>query len=159
METSLRNAARERLEKGEIALGVGIRQARTVDIASIMKAAAVAVLIYRALMFLITRLDAYPRSTLVSIAGKTGTAQVVAMKGGYVKTEQLAYLNRDHAWFVSYAPVENPQIAVVVLIKHGGHGASAAAPLAKKVIEKYMELQNQPADQRQVRLEGERRAD
>jgi penicillin-binding protein 2 len=98
------------------------------------------------------------RSTIVNIAGKTGTAQVVEMKGGYVKSEQLAYLNRDHAWFVSYAPIENPQIAVVVLIEHGGHGASAAAPLAKKVIEKYIALQNQPADQRQVRLEGDRRA-
>lgn len=99
------------------------------------------------------------RSSLVSIAGKTGTAQVVEMKGGYVKTEHLAYLNRDHAWFVSFAPVENPQIAVVVLIEHGGHGASAAAPLAKKVIEKYIELQNQPVNQRQVRVEGDRRAD
>jgi penicillin-binding protein 2 len=98
------------------------------------------------------------RSNIVTIAGKTGTAQVVEMKGGYVKTEQLAYLNRDHAWFVSYAPVENPQIAVVVMIEHGGHGASAAAPLAKKVIEKYIELQNQPADQRQVRVEGDKRA-
>ncbi|MGE5817084.1 MAG: penicillin-binding protein 2 [Deltaproteobacteria bacterium] len=98
------------------------------------------------------------RSNVVQIAGKTGTAQVVEMKGGYVKSEQLTYLNRDHAWFVSYAPVENPQIAVVVMIEHGGHGASAAAPLAKKVIEKYIELQNQPADQRQVRVEGNKRA-
>lgn len=98
------------------------------------------------------------RSNIVDIAGKTGTAQVVEMKGGYVKSEQLAYLNRDHAWFVSYAPIENPQIAVVVMIEHGGHGASAAAPLAKKMIEKYIELQKQPADQRQVRLEGDRRA-
>jgi penicillin-binding protein 2 len=98
------------------------------------------------------------RSNVVSIAGKTGTAQVVEMKGAYVKTEQLAYLNRDHAWFVSYAPVENPQIAIVVLVEHGGHGASAAAPLAKKVIEKYIALQNQPADQRQVSLEGVQRA-
>ncbi len=98
------------------------------------------------------------RSNIVNIAGKTGTAQVVEMKGGYVKTEQLAYLNRDHAWFVSYAPVENPQIAVVVLVEHGGHGASAAAPLAKKVIEKYIALQNQPTDQRQVRVEGDQRA-
>lgn len=98
------------------------------------------------------------RSNIVDIAGKTGTAQVVEMKGGYVKSEQLAYLNRDHAWFVSYAPIENPQIAVVVMIEHGGHGASAAAPLAKKMIEKYIALQKQPADQRQVRLEGDRRA-
>ena len=98
------------------------------------------------------------RSSLVEIAGKTGTAQVVEMKGGYVKTEQLAYFNRDHAWFISYAPVQNPQIAVVVLVEHGGHGGEAAAPMAKKVIERYIELQKQPADQRQVRLEGENRA-
>jgi len=94
----------------------------------------------------------------VEIAGKTGTAQVVEMKGGYVKTEQLAYFNRDHAWFISYAPVQNPQIAVVVLVEHGGHGGEAAAPMAKKVIEKYIELQKQPGDQRQVRIEGENRA-
>ena len=98
------------------------------------------------------------RSSLVEIAGKTGTAQVVEMKGGYVKTEQLAYFNRDHAWFISYAPVQNPQIAVVVLVEHGGHGGEAAAPMAKKVIERYIELQKQPADQRQVRIEGENRA-
>jgi len=99
------------------------------------------------------------RSSIVDIAGKTGTAQVVEMKGGYVKTEQLAYFNRDHAWFVSYAPVENPRIAVVVLVEHGGHGGDAAAPLAKKVIEKYMETQNRPSDNRQVRVQGETRAD
>jgi penicillin-binding protein 2 len=98
------------------------------------------------------------RSTLVGIAGKTGTAQVVEMKGAYVKSEQQAYFSRDHAWFVSYAPAQNPQIAVAVLVEHGGHGGSAAAPMAKQVIEKYIELQNQPADQRQARAEGEKRA-
>jgi penicillin-binding protein 2 len=99
------------------------------------------------------------RSSIVDIAGKTGTAQVLEMKGGYVKTEQLAYFNRDHAWFVSYAPAQNPKIAVTVLIEHGGHGGDAAAPLAKKVIEKYMELETQPPEQRQVRVQGEIRAD
>ena len=98
------------------------------------------------------------RSNIVAIAGKTGTAQVVEMKGGYVKSEQLAYFNRDHAWFVSYAPVENPQIAVAVLVEHGGHGGSAAAPMAKKVIEKFIEQQSRPAGQRQVRAEGDSRA-
>ncbi len=98
------------------------------------------------------------RSTLVDIAGKTGTAQVVEMKGGYVKTEQLAYFSRDHAWFVSYAPVQNPQIAVAVLVEHGGHGGDAAAPMAKKVIEKFIEQQKKPANQEQVRTEGEIRA-
>jgi penicillin-binding protein 2 len=99
------------------------------------------------------------RSKIVEIAGKTGTAQVVEMKGAYLKSEQLSYFSRDHAWFVSYAPVQNPEIAVVVLVEHGGHGGSAAAPMAKKVIEKYMELKSEPADQRHVRIEGGIRAD
>jgi len=98
------------------------------------------------------------RSKIVAIAGKTGTSQVIEMKGAYLKSEQLSYFNRDHAWFVSYAPVENPQIAVAVLVEHGGHGGSAAAPMAKKVIEKFIELQNRPAGQRQVSAEGNSRA-
>jgi len=99
------------------------------------------------------------RSQVVSIAGKTGTAQVVEMKGGYVKTEQLAYFNRDHAWFVSYAPVENPQVAIAVLVEHGGHGGDAAAPMAKKVFEKFIEIQKQSTDKQQVKVDGESRAD
>jgi penicillin-binding protein 2 len=99
------------------------------------------------------------RSTLVDIAGKTGTAQVVEMKGAYLKSEQLAYFNRDHAWFVSYAPAQRPRIAVVVLVEHGGHGGEAAAPMAKKVIEKYIQLQAQPPEQRQARIQGDTRAD
>jgi penicillin-binding protein 2 len=98
------------------------------------------------------------RSQLVSIAGKTGTAQVVEMKGGYVKTEHLAYVNRDHAWFVSYAPVENPQVAIAVLVEHGGHGGDAAAPMAKKVFEKFIEIQKQSTDKQQVKADGESRA-
>jgi penicillin-binding protein 2 len=99
------------------------------------------------------------RSSLVDIAGKTGTAQVVEMKGAYLKSEQLSYFNRDHAWFVSYAPAQNPKIAVVVLVEHGGHGGEAAAPMAKKVIEKYIQLQAQPPEQRQARIQGDVRAD
>jgi penicillin-binding protein 2 len=99
------------------------------------------------------------RSSLVDIAGKTGTAQVIEMKGAYLKSEQLSYFNRDHAWFVSYAPAQNPRIAVVVLVEHGGHGGEAAAPMAKKVIEKYVQLQAQPPEQRQARIEGDTRAD
>ncbi|MCZ6563529.1 MAG: penicillin-binding transpeptidase domain-containing protein, partial [Deltaproteobacteria bacterium] len=80
------------------------------------------------------------RSDLVEIAGKTGTAQVVQMRGKIIKSEQLPYSIRDHAWFVAYAPSERPEIAVVVLVEHGGHGGSGAAPLAKKVIERYFSL-------------------
>ncbi len=74
----------------------------------------------------------------VTVAGKTGTAQVVAMeKFKEVDEEDVAYKHRDHAWFTSFAPAENPEIAVTVLVEHGGHGGSAAAPVAKMVLEKY----------------------
>ena len=99
------------------------------------------------------------RSNMISVAGKTGTAQVVEMKAAYLKSEQLSYFNRDHAWFVAYAPVENPQVAIVVLVEHGGHGGEAAAPMAKKVFEKYIEMKNQPKDQQQARAPGEIVAD
>jgi penicillin-binding protein 2 len=91
------------------------------------------------------------RSPTVKIAGKTGTAQVTEMKGATVKSENLAYLVRDHAWFVSYAPADNPEIAVAVIVEHGGHGGSAAAPLAKKVIETYLETKGEkpPAEKQE----------
>ncbi|HEX2931233.1 MAG TPA: penicillin-binding protein 2 [Candidatus Binatia bacterium] len=98
------------------------------------------------------------RSPLITVAGKTGTAQVIEMKGAYLKSEQLSYFNRDHAWFVSYAPVDNPQVAIAVLVEHGGHGGDAAAPMAKKVFEKFIEEQKEATDKQQVRAEGENRA-
>lgn len=75
------------------------------------------------------------RSSTIVIGGKTGTAQVVGLKKDpkYL-TENL----RDHAWFVAFAPVNKPQIALSVIVEHGGHGGSAAAPIAKKAIEAYM---------------------
>jgi penicillin-binding protein 2 len=76
------------------------------------------------------------RSKIVSIGGKTGTAQVVAGKAG-VETKSLPKELQDHAWFVAFAPIEDPQIAVVVLIENGGHGGETAAPPAKRVIEEY----------------------
>jgi penicillin-binding protein 2 len=82
------------------------------------------------------------------------------MKGAYLKSEQLSYFNRDHAWFVSYAPVDKPQVAIAVLVEHGGHGGSAAAPMAKKVFEKFIEQQTQPAadNKQQVQADGVIRA-
>ena len=49
--------------------------------------------------------------------------------------ESIPIQYRDHAWFVAYAPQENPSIAVAVLIQHGGHGGSVAAPVARTIIE------------------------
>jgi penicillin-binding protein 2 len=47
----------------------------------------------------------------------------------------------DHAWFVAFAPIDAPRIAVTVLVEHGGHGGSVAAPIAKRVIETYLEAE------------------
>jgi penicillin-binding protein 2 len=78
------------------------------------------------------------KSSIVQIAGKTGTAQTAALRTGPDKDIPKKF--RDHAWFVAFAPVEAPKIAVAVLAEHMGHGGSAAAPLAKEVIETYMKL-------------------
>lgn len=75
------------------------------------------------------------RSPLISIAGKTGTAQTAALRTGPEKDIPKKF--RDHAWFVAFAPVDDPKIAVAVLAEHMGHGGSAAAPLAKEIIEAY----------------------
>ena len=80
------------------------------------------------------------QSDIVSIAGKTGTAQVVALKDDDDKTE-VRKKHRDHAWFVAFAPIEEPKIAVAVIVEHMGHGGSAAAPLAKTLIEAYMNFE------------------
>jgi penicillin-binding protein 2 len=98
------------------------------------------------------------RSPVIPAAGKTGTAQVIEMKGAYLKSEQLSYFNRDHAWFVAYAPLDKPQVAVAVLVEHGGHGGEAAAPMAKKVFEKFIEIQQAPAAKQEARAEGATRA-
>jgi penicillin-binding protein 2 len=78
------------------------------------------------------------KSSLVTIAGKTGTAQTAALRTGPEKDIPKRF--RDHAWFVAFAPVDSPKIAVAVLAEHMGHGGSAAAPLAKEVIETYIKL-------------------
>ncbi|HXH41388.1 MAG TPA: penicillin-binding protein 2, partial [Thermoanaerobaculia bacterium] len=70
----------------------------------------------------------------LDVSGKTGTVQVIAQHG-WVKTEGLPYKYKDHAWFASYAPKDNPQMVVVVFVEHGGHGGVDAAPLAKLLYE------------------------
>jgi penicillin-binding protein 2 len=72
------------------------------------------------------------QSQMTVIGGKTGTAQVVGKKKG--AGERFA----DHAWFVAFAPVDNPTIALSVFVEHGGHGGATAAPIAKRAIEAYM---------------------
>jgi penicillin-binding protein 2 len=80
------------------------------------------------------------------VAGKTGTAQVIRMAQDFKKgdMDHMPLKFRDHAWFVSYAPFEDPSIAIVALVEHGGYGGAAAAPIAKKVYEKYFSLPPSP---------------
>lgn len=77
----------------------------------------------------------------VEYAGKTGTAQVVSRPpDDIVDPEQIDELQKDHAWFVAYAPAQEPTIAVAVMVEHGEHGSSAAAPIAREVIRTYLNL-------------------
>jgi len=82
------------------------------------------------------------RLTDITVAGKTGTAQVVNLsKEKDSKTKgETPWKYRDHAWFVAVAPADAPRITVAVLIEHGGHGGSAAAPIAKTLIEAYLRV-------------------
>ena len=83
------------------------------------------------------------RSDVVDIGGKTGTTQVI---GGADDDEEKKYVPekfRDHAWFVAFAPEDDPQIAVSVFVEHGGHGSTSAAPIAKRIIEAYFKNSGQ----------------
>ena len=73
------------------------------------------------------------------IAGKTGTAQVksVGQAESYSESRTAEHL-RDHALFIAFAPVEDPKIAVAVIVENGGHGGSAAAPIARKIMDQYL---------------------
>jgi penicillin-binding protein 2 len=73
------------------------------------------------------------RSATVSISGKTGTAQSASLGTG----------KGDHAWFVAFAPSENPVLSMAILIEFGGHGASMSAPIAKIVTESYFKEQKE----------------
>nr|WP_320017402.1 penicillin-binding protein 2 [uncultured Desulfobacter sp.] len=75
----------------------------------------------------------------IQIAGKTGTAQVFSRKAGEAfDNKKLRRTLQDHAWFVCYAPAQDPKIAIAVIIEHGEHGSSAAAPVAKELIHAYL---------------------
>ena len=104
------------------------------------------------------------RSDIVSMGGKTGTAQVI---GGAVKGKYLPEEYQDHAWFVAFAPQNNPEIAISVFVEHGGHGGSVAAPIAKRVIETYLnppkpeseEEKQEKADQENQNPEDQKQED
>jgi penicillin-binding protein 2 len=79
----------------------------------------------------------------VEAGGKTGTVQVArrdATPRAGVDRRQL----EDHAWFTAFAPIDDPKIVVVVFVEHGGHGSSAAAPIARRLLAKYFGVEVAP---------------
>jgi len=74
-----------------------------------------------------------------TIAGKTGTVQLVGIKqGARYDASRLALKHRDHALFIAYAPVEKPTIAIAVMVENGGSGSGTAAPIARAVLDYYL---------------------
>jgi len=74
----------------------------------------------------------------INMGGKTGSAQVVRLEQyKHLQEEDIPYKYRDHALFICFAPAEDPEIAVTVIVEHGLHGGSSAAPVAKAVMQKY----------------------
>ena len=86
------------------------------------------------------------------VAAKTGTAQVAGMSQDELRAKKLdetPFHLRDHALFIAFAPAEDPKIAVAVIAEHAGHGGSAAAPVARQVMDQYLLgqiLYNLPVD-------------
>lgn len=73
------------------------------------------------------------------VAAKTGTAQVVGVKqGAKYNASAIDERHRDHALFIAYAPAEEPKIALAVIVENGGHGGSAAGPIARQVMDYYL---------------------
>jgi len=95
----------------------------------------------------------------LDVGGKTGTAQVVKLEHtDNMRGRAIPWKYRDHAWFAAIAPVDAPEIAVVVLSEHGGHGGSAAGPIAQRVLAKWWEKKHAasaPALQAAVVIDSE----
>ncbi len=72
------------------------------------------------------------------MSGKTGTAQVSHVTPRGVDPGKVWYFNRDHAWFAGYAPAAAPEIAIVVLVEHGGGGGKNAVPIASRVVRDWL---------------------
>ena len=93
-----------------------------------------------------TARSADPKLPGVEVAGKTGTSQVRRISraerdAGQHKRKDIPWKERDHALFVCYAPVAAPRVAVSVIVEHGMSGAKAAAPIARDILRKALELE------------------
>ena len=79
----------------------------------------------------------------IDICGKTGTAQVFSRKGNATRRAKEPKHLQPHAWFIAYAPAESPKIAVSVIVEHGEHGSSAAAPIARELIKTFLKIDSE----------------
>jgi penicillin-binding protein 2 len=104
------------------------------------------------------------RKIAYEMAGKTGTAQVVGIKQGEkYDSEALRERHRDHALFIGFAPFDDPQIAVAVIVENGEAGSAVAAPVARKLFDahllgQYLERKKAPKKAAKVALKAKSRA-
>jgi penicillin-binding protein 2 len=77
------------------------------------------------------------RLPYMTAVGKSGTAQVRSLESVRLANGEIVFRDRDHAWFVAAAPLENPRIVVAVFLEHGGQGSGDAAPVAMRIIDRY----------------------
>lgn len=89
----------------------------------------------------------------IEFCGKTGTAQLISLEG--LKKVGSSRSFTDNAWFVGFAPRRNPEIVIAVLVEHGAHGSSAAAPIARDIVKRYYEKKQQQEKQQLRAGEGE----
>jgi penicillin-binding protein 2 len=97
------------------------------------------------------------RLATVEVGGKTGTSQVGKLGAERTKQGGMVRERKDHAWFVAFAPVGNPEIAVAVLAEHAGeHGGTAAAPIARTVLAHYFGVpDDDPVVRQAVRVDDD----
>jgi penicillin-binding protein 2 len=92
----------------------------------------------------------------IAIAGKTGTAQLtgrIRLESDIARDE---YHRRAHAWFAGFAPVEHPELAIVVLVEHGGPGGRIAAPIAIQILQEFLGVEAAAGTEAAVPARGER---
>lgn len=92
-----------------------------------------------------TAYDPKHANARIAVAGKTGTAQVERHQRDKRDEQRNWYMNRSHAWFAGWAPADNPELAIVVMVEHGGGGGKNAAPIAMEAIKQYYGDQVTPA--------------
>ncbi len=81
--------------------------------------------------------------SIIRIAGKTGTAQVIGISQATkkrLKENEMAYYTRSHAWLTTYGPVKKPEVVVTVLVEHGGHGGSAGGYITSRIYDKLLKM-------------------